>query len=221
MTGATRATLEITEAAVERAREERRALGKKGNARSSGYDREPDEFYTEPPWCADLLFQNVRFSGSIVDPAAGLGTIVRAAKRAGLEAIGSDLRGRRRDQDVDDVAEDSIDFLDDRPGAYEFANIATNPPFAQAVPFIRRALTVAHDRVAMLLPASFLFSQERQALFLSTPVERVLLLSRRPSIPPGRLVMEGLAKFAGGSTDFAWCVWKRGHEARPTVTWIA
>jgi hypothetical protein len=192
----------------------------KGNARSSGYEREPDEFYTEPEWCADLLFQHVRFTGDVHDPAAGIGTIVRAAKRAGLEAFGTDLRGCRRQMDQDDVDHAEVDYLD-QTGSSGTMNVVTNPPFSLAGYFLRRALTLASDRVAMLLPASFLFSQERQGLFLSTPVERVLLLSRRPSIPPGRMVIDGTATFSGGSTDFAWIVWRRGHEARPTVSWIA
>ena len=50
--------------------------------RSHIFDRDDHDFYVEPPWCSERLFAVEPFAGLIWDPAAGSGTIPRAARAA-------------------------------------------------------------------------------------------------------------------------------------------
>jgi hypothetical protein len=45
------------------------------------WERDAADFYIEPAWCAERLFAVEKFEGSVIDPACGLGTIVRLLKR--------------------------------------------------------------------------------------------------------------------------------------------
>jgi hypothetical protein len=70
----------------------------------------------------------------------------------------------------------------------------------------------------VLAPLKWAASQGRYALFSRPEMERVVILSRRPSIPPGALLQakgEGIRK--GGSIDFAWYLWRVGKAH----AWVA
>lgn len=54
-------------------------------------EEQPEGWYWEPEWCAEVLFARVAFEGPIHDPCCGAGRIVRAARAAGYVASGSDL----------------------------------------------------------------------------------------------------------------------------------
>ena len=181
------------------------------------------DFYIEPGWCVDLLLQNERFIGDVWDPCAGSGTVVKACKRAGLTAIGTDM-----------VTNDplhvtgGINFMNvDRPfkGAGRPANIIFNPPYrdGQAQQFILRALSIATNKVAAVLQQQFPFSIERFPFFTAAaPVARIYYLSSRPSMPPGDPYLAGEIEAKGGSTDYLWMVWDHGqHPMIPTTAfWL-
>jgi hypothetical protein len=95
--------------------------------RSHIFDRDDDDFYVEPAWCSERLFAVEPFAGLIWDPAAGSGTIPRAARAAGLSNFASDIadRGCGLRQD----------FLI-APAPAEAFNVVTNPPFRLAPPFV-------------------------------------------------------------------------------------
>ena len=65
--------------------------------------------------------------------------------------------------------------------------------------------------VAALVTSNFLWSQGRYVLFARPEMELVLILSERPSVPPGEfLELYGEGERKGGSLDFAWLVFRRG-----------
>jgi hypothetical protein len=116
--------------------------------------RADDDFYIEPSWCPEQLFATVRFRGPIHDPACGRGNIVRAAWRAGYGATGSDLKDRG-------FGETGIDFREDfRPRVTLVFNSPANDrdqePKIGHEEFIRHALEVASDAVAVIVPIPFL-----------------------------------------------------------------
>lgn len=167
----------------------------------SGYAREPADFYREPRWCAEALFESLPdIQGPIYDPAAGAGNIPRVARAHGLEAFGSDLIDRGCPAVVS-----GIDFLRQAPLVENVGTIVSNPPYAVAEEFLLRSLTDSPHRVCLLLELKFLASQKRFALFKwIAPLERVLVFSKRPSMPPGRHDPE---QASGGKQDYAWFVW--------------
>ncbi|MGQ9367712.1 hypothetical protein [Azospirillum sp. ST 5-10] len=193
------------------------ALNRHGSA---AYEHDPHDWYVEEPWCTDELLRAVDFAGTVLDPACGMGRIVEACRRHGLDAIGSDLvdRGYRHCTPL-------VDFT--LPGAWpagSFDNVICNPPYYSgkgSVAFVEAGLRVARRRVAALVPLPFLAGQRRHALYRRAwPVSHVLVLSRRPSMPPGRLLVEGSVTQKGGKEDYVWIVLTHGHGGPPVVDWL-
>lgn len=186
----------------------------KGNARSSGYDRNTHDWYVEPANCVDALFDVMPGLGvlGIHDPCCGMGTIPAVATKRGWYATGADIVDRANTQYP------VRDFLSDER---EYSNIVTNPPFALSVKIVRRALDlVMHGgRVAIIAQAKFIYSQGRNSLFTAPECERILILSKRPSMPPGELLVEkGEICRGGGSMDYCWIVFRSGKRTTGDVT---
>lgn len=180
------------------------------------YNRHPFDFYVEPKSCVESLFQAVRFNGSIHDPACGGGNIPRVAESLGYEASGSDMVDRG-------YGDGRTDFLSDFTRR---DNIVSNPPYVMAERFVHHGLKIAAGRIAMLVRLAFLEGQaRRKSLFIPFPPELVLVLSRRPSMPPGDRP-EISAK--GGKVAYAWAVWNKdtarqigmGFQHTTSIGWL-
>lgn len=187
------------------------------------YAREPYDWYIEPAWCHELLHQVEAFDGEIVDPACGRGTGLKVAADRGHAVLGIDIVDRREHAAfafplrLGDFAE--------RPPINGADNFIGNPPFSYkagiAEIYIRRCLSLARAKVAMLLPVKFLSSQSRYDLFTQTPLTDIRILSSRPSMPPGSLYVRGLIEAEGGSVDYMWLVWDvRERPNYPRTSWL-
>jgi hypothetical protein len=53
----------------------------------------------------------------------------------------------------------------------------------------------------------------------NTPLARIYLLTPRPSMPPGEVILRG-EKPGGGTQDFCWLVFSHRHKGPPTVQWL-
>jgi hypothetical protein len=186
------------------------------STRHSAFLRAELDFYCEPAWSVDLLLDRIPMPGGLHDPCCGLGTIVDTATDRLIPATGSDIVDRAMGRfPVQDFLQDQVIY----------PNIVCNPPFKKraSIPVIQHALrhVAAGGRAAFLLPLTFLASQDRHALFKQ---ERptVLVLSRRPSLPPGELLRSlGEDCRRNGSTDFVWIVFRPGHTAAPAeIDWM-
>ncbi len=171
--------------------------------------KDPLGFYVEPEWVGERLFAVEEFDGGVWDPACGIGRIADAARRAGHAVVATDIvdRGYRH-------FSGRLDFLRaDRPRA---ANIVCNPPYDDCNEFARRALKLASGKVAMV----WLLRRLNAARWLAeTPLARIYLLTPRPSMPPGAVILAG-EKPGGGTQDFAILVWDRGHVGPPEMHWL-
>ena len=172
--------------------------------RNSGYDRASQNWYQEPPQCAQVLLNEVPFAGGVHDPCCGKGTIVAVAQSRGIEATGADIEDRVNGRFP------RRDFFAD---GGRYPNIVFNPPNDK-----RRGINMLAARlilhgldrvpygglVAALVTSNFLWSQGRYVLFARPEMELVLILSERPSVPPGEfLELYGEGERKGGSLDFA------------------
>jgi len=175
--------------------------------------RDPLDWYVEPEWASERLFETVTFSGRIIDPACGLGRIVASARSAGLYAQGFDIKIR---SPLCDMAEDFFDL--DWP-VLSPENIVCNPPFGRADEFARLGLLRVRYTLALLLPATWHFGEQRARWLETTPLWRVLALTPRPSMPPGAVILAG-EKPGGGTKDFAWYIWMRGHQGPWQGGWL-
>lgn len=177
--------------------------------RGDRFQRHEHDWYVEPSWCWDVLHRTIPecFEGSVLDPACGGGTGVRWCRARGIKAFGSDIVDRGASGFV-------ADFLS--PGyPWQADNVISNPPYKNAVPFAHQALRVARCSVALLVQLPFLASQARHALFNSTPVAAVVILSKRPSMPPGG----SQVRATGGKEDYCWIVWRHGYQGAAAIHW--
>ena len=198
--------------------------------RSETYAQDRLDWYVEPPWAVDailpVLLRDLGWRGDRWhDPCAGVGTIPAACRRHGIACTGSDVA----DRGVPGV-EPKVDFLSPLPAfqAGQFEVIISNPPYLGSKGIIAAgdaALRIA-PRVALLAPLPFLASQGRHALFTRQwPVRAVIVLSKRPSMPPGDVAVEERAAGRdpkGGKEDYVWIALDRDDNRAPwpPMTWI-
>jgi len=173
--------------------------------RPSEYERDTNDWYVEPNWCVEILKGRAPFTGAVHDPCCGMGVIPTV-----MGGTGADIVDRG-------YGYPAQDFLLDRR---HYDNIITNPPYGIAQRIIEHALTLASGRVAALVQVKFLASQKRHALFSDERMERVIMFSRRPSMPPGELLQaHGESIRGGGSIDFCWAVWNQQHTGSTQIEW--
>lgn len=189
------------------------------------YARASNDWYIEPEELVDDVLDAEYITGPVLDPACGIGTIPRTCRRRGIEAYGSDITNRGYGLPF-------IDFTDDSLGGKfrwglrgtQIDTVFSNPPFKTPLVyrFLYRALDIARNKVVLILPLTFLVSQERRdSLFNGkTPLSHVYCCSKRPSMPPGHLFVTGEMKRGGGKADYAVFVWQHGHRGEPAVRWI-
>ena len=156
----------------------------------------------------------------IWDPCAGGGTIPDAFAQRGHRTIATDIvdRGYAGLAEKWDATNEAAP-ISVPPGAR--VDVVTNPPFKLAEQIARRMLALADHRVCILQQLSFLASRGRQALFHDFPPSDILILSHRPSMPPGHLIADlGDKAFRGGTTDFCWIVWTKPHDRETRARWL-
>src|ERR1700733_2884834 len=110
----------------------------RGNTRSSGYERDPHDWYVEDRESVAAMFRHIHNGERTVwhDPCCGGGNILRVAADLGIAMTGADLIDRA------DGKYPVRDFLED---AAAYAGILTNPPFRLAVPILRHALKLVEN----------------------------------------------------------------------------
>jgi hypothetical protein len=176
--------------------------------RANIWTREPTGFYIEPHWCSRRLFDTETFAGEVWDPGCGTGRVVDAAYSNGYNVVATDLIDRGYPH-----FNGCIDLL-----LYDHAlaeNIVCNPPFHLIRQFITHALKLATGKVAMMLARRL----HAAHWLITVPLKRVYLLSPRPSMPPGPVILSG-EKPRGGTQDFVWLVFSHKHRRRPELRWL-
>lgn len=161
---------------------------------------EPDGYYpTEMP-VARAIATLEPWPRAVWEPAAGCGRIVRAFREAGHRVVATDL--------VDRGLGGGRDFLEER--ALLAPAIVTNPPFHLAEAFLRHALDLGAEQVALLLRLAWLEGQDRFAGDTWTRgFARVWVSARRTTMKRGG--WDG-GRGGGSMVAFGWFVWRRGHE---------
>lgn len=176
--------------------------------RASGYERQTDDWYQDPPWATDALLAVERpFIGRVLDPCCGGGNIVRQLRAAGIDGCGSDIVQRWEGAAVAPYP----DALRWSP-----ASVVSNSPYREAQEFIDCALSHVKDRVCVLLRLAFLEGQKRASWFADRPLARVWVSPRRISMPPGGKAIPA----TGGTIAYAWFVFEAGYRGTPSLGWL-
>ena len=188
------------------------------------WPRHSDNYYVEETWCDKRIFDVEDVPGGMVyDPHCGMGRVLDAAAAAGHFAFGSDIRDRGAKHPVTISSVFDLDFEKLRG-----ASVFSNPPYSRAqgrkiVELLVSELAAGtFDKVALILPATFMYSDRAAPWFEANKPARVWIMVPRPSMPPGDVVELGLdAK--GGKEDFAWHVWTAENlvlGADPVFRWL-
>ena len=165
-----------------------------------------EDFYVTPAWCVDRLLEvwHPTERGTWLEPAAGNGAIIRAAKALRPDVYWAAVEVREEERAALAATGATVqigDFLEAAPIS-DVSAVIGNPPFAMAMEFVQRALAVyPNARVAFLLRLNFAGSEERGAFMRRFP-PTVYVLPNRPA-------------FANGKTDsceYAWFAWPRGEH---------
>lgn len=196
--------------------------------------RHPYDWCVDESWVGWQLFRALgdfrqeREAGEAIwDPSIGSGRTMVTFVEEGFRVFGSDIVNRiDREQFGDALPEFfSADFLDceEAPAA---CSIVGNPPYSYipriAERFVRHALTLATRRVCMVLPLKWQAAQERYQLFAEDfPPQAILVLTQRPSMPPGDRIpaLEAAGRaFKGATVDYGWYVWNVREPTPPGQT---
>lgn len=171
--------------------------------------KEANGFYVEPQWCSERLFAVEKFTRTVWDPACGLGRISEAARRVGYITYATDIVNRGYH-----YFDQALNFLLCERCLAD--SVISNPPFEICDLFVRHALKLGAEAVAMIWLARRLNAARWLA---DTPLARIYLLTPRPSMPPGHVIETG-RKPGGGKQDFVWLVWRRSHAGSPELRWL-
>ena len=176
----------------------------------SGIERITNDFYATPPTIAAALLPFLpdrETLGTIWEPAAGDGAIVKVLQKAGYPVVASDLIDRGAGY------RSGVDFLAVNALPKGVRSIITNPPYGDGLgeAFMRHALALLEPvggYVSMLMRSEFLFAQSRRDLFTRSDFEPPLYVGR----PRWFSETKVSPRF-----EFAWFGFKLGHEGTPPV----
>ena len=170
--------------------------------RDSGYERKERDLYETPEWVTHALTNRFLRPPEVVwEPACATGKMTRALGMLDAKIVGSDIS-------------EGADFLEtDPPDGCDA--IITNPPYALAQQFIRRALHLMEKplgQVAMLLRTDFDHARSRLDLFDSCPAfaTKVVLTKRIKWFEDSK----GQPSF-----NHAWFIWDWRHKGAPTLAY--
>tara|TARA_R100000664_G_C2756460_1_gene144354 strand:- start:2550 stop:3314 length:765 start_codon:yes stop_codon:yes gene_type:complete len=169
---------------------------------------ENDAYFTPTDTIKDFLeTQNILTPDmTIWECSCGDGQISKQLEQRGFKVISTDLNDYG-------YGVTGVDFL--KTTKQNIDCIITNPPYRLAEQFIDHALKQS-PVVIMLLRLTFLEGQQRsRTLWKNTPLHRVYICGRRPSMYKTNHVGEK----AGGFVAYAWYVWKRDSTDRK-LEWI-
>lgn len=169
--------------------------------------RPATDFYPTPPAATRALLGVERFEGAVWECACGDGAMARVLAAHGLEVVATDLNGHG-------YGEAGVDFLMET--RLLAPNIVTNPPYRLANAFVRHALWLGAERVAMLLRLAFLEGSRRADIIERGGLARVHVFRDRLTMSP-----KGSGIDKGGAIAFAWFVWQRGHAGPPELSRIS
>jgi hypothetical protein len=175
------------------------------SATNRGSKRVESDFYPTPiPVIHNFLDNHKLKDGIILEPSAGNGNFLQAIRIKGYQndLVANELR-KEEHQNLLDSGANIIrhnDFLDGIEGidGLNISTIITNPPFTYAKEFIETCRKkYPKAELIMLLRLALLESKKRYEFWQQYPVNKLYILSQRPS-------------FTGKGTDataYAWFVW--------------
>lgn len=160
--------------------------------------RDARDWYRTPFWCVQELYKALpALPWPTLDPCAGDGALLRCW------SFGVPIRGIELDPDLVEVGKGThgLSQGDGLACSWEGEHILMNPPYRDALTWVRKGVEEAESTTA-LLRLGFLGSQARRLFWLEHPPRALVILSKRPS-------------FTGKGTDsadYGWFIWTKDEK---------
>ena len=172
-----------------------------------------NDFYETHPDVVKALLKHENFTSNILECCCGLGAISNVLIDKGFVVDSADLidRGYGRVED----------FLSDKEvtEADMVSNIITNPPYRHLNKFIARSKLIATEKIALLVPTTFLASVGRYDMFQDKefPLAKIYQFSSRISMYKA----SDTEKTGRGMIDYCWAIWDKNYtKGNPEIYWI-
>ena len=176
------------------------------------------DFYETPSWATTKALGAMISDGilhtndKIYEPCCGAGAIANVLKEFGFENVKqSDI------QTADYISgEKGIDVYDIPDHACDV--VFTNPPYDRMTKdnMLQEFLRIADKKVILLLNIFYLSSSSRKEMLENSHLRHIYIHSDRVTMYP-----YGLEKPKNGGTKmFAWYVWDKEYDGKPTLSWI-
>ena len=175
------------------------------SATNRGSTRVESDFYATPiPVVIKFLHNHNLKEGDILEPTAGNGNIIKALREYGYSNHITAVEIRREEKDnlringANRVINANI-LKFDKVQERNFTTIISNPPYSIAQEVIEKCFEISNQNteIIMLLRTAFLESKKRYNFWQKHPLNKLYVLSQRPS-------------FTGKGTDatsYAWFIW--------------
>ena len=169
-------------------------------------DREEYDYYATEPKAIEWLMKIENLDKNIWECACGEGHLAKPLIRAGYNVKCTDIIDRG-------FGIGGVDFLKENE-PYN-GDIVTNPPYSQALKFIKHALSLVGDgqKVIMFLKVQFMEGQKRKSFFENPPPKTIWVSSSR--IKCGK---NGI--FKNSMMAFAWYIWEKGYHGPTVLKWF-
>ena len=174
-------------------------------------DRQQEDYYATDPKAAELLLEVESGLDDIWECACGEGHLAKVFDKAHKLNFATDIIDRGYGDGV-------RNFLESGFPNFHYGDIVTNPPYKFAKEFIETALEriMTGRKVAMFLKVTFLEGKARKEFFKKYPPKMIYVCSGRiPCAKNG-----DFEKYPSSAIAYAWFVWEKGYQGKPTVEWI-
>lgn len=168
-----------------------------------------NDFYTTDEKAVEALVNVEKFHNLILDPCCGTGAIARVLEKENYTVRATDLIYRG-------CGEGNIDFLNHAFPSNVF-DIIMNPPYTRTIDFILKALSLAKQKVAVLLPLSYIESRERyEKIYSKFPPCTIYAFINRIQIKKG----DAPNYKQENMKAYAWYIWEKGYKGNTVLRWL-
>lgn len=189
-----------------------------GASNHTDKERQNEDYYATDPITIDKLVKAIKLPKFIWECACGERHLSNRLVELGYNTFSTDLIKRCEKMVQVDFLETTIK---NRPFIKKMA-IVTNPPYKYAKEFVLKALELLYDGelCCMFLKLTFLEGKGRyKDLFSKYPPKKVLVFSERVLCAKNG-DFEGMKQGGGSAVAYAWFVWEKGFNGKPTIEWI-
>lgn len=176
------------------------------------------DFYETPTWATEKAVSAMLRDGiinrqdDIYEPCCGAGAITDVLESLGFEKVkASDIQTAdyikgQKGVDVYTIADDACNV------------VITNPPYDRMTKdnMLAEFLRISRQKVVLLLNIFYLSSRERKEMLEHSHLRHIYIHSDRVTMYP-----YGMEKPKNGGTKmFAWFVWDKEYNGKPTISWL-